>query len=85
LRCFFHGLRPVRESWKPWYIRLSFRRKILKTWRLVNETLFETRFCPGNVWISDGENFDLEELHEMHDGGEGHKIIVIEKEIIKED
>ncbi len=35
MRRFFHGLRPVRESWKPCYIRLSFRRKILKTWRLL--------------------------------------------------
>jgi hypothetical protein len=187
LRRFIGGLRPVRESWKPWYIRLSFRRKILKTWRFlmkhylkpvlalatfailaassvqadteekmiialktddfeltetdisalavgegktietesgkvidilrttdgveiyVDGELLEMNFdhdslheehmvrkhveviCDGDeecdemVWISDAEHIDLEELHEMHKGEEGHKIIVIRKEIITED
>ena len=37
------------------------------------------------VWISDDGNVDLEELHEAHENGEGHKVIVIKKEIITED
>ena len=37
------------------------------------------------IWISDDEEFDLEELHEMHEGGEGHKIIVIKKHVLVED
>ena len=37
------------------------------------------------IWISDDENIDLEELHESHQSGEGHKIIVIEKEVVSED
>ena len=41
--------------------------------------------CDEMVWISDAEHIDLEELHEMHKGEEGHKIIVIKKEIITED
>jgi len=39
--------------------------------------------CDRHVLITDGENFDLEELHDMHKSGEAHKIIVIEKEIIR--
>lgn len=37
------------------------------------------------VWTSDGEEVDLEELHEMHEGEKAHKIIVIKKEIVTED
>ena len=37
------------------------------------------------VWISDGEDIDLEEFHEMHASGEDHKVIVIKKEIFQED
>jgi len=39
------------------------------------------------VWISDGEDIDLEELHEMHMNGEGegHKVIVIKKHVVTED
>ena len=33
------------------------------------------------VLISDGEEIDFEELHEKHMGGDGHKVIVIKKEI----
>lgn len=37
------------------------------------------------IWISDDEDLDLEELHESHQSGEGHKVIVIKKEIVSED
>ena len=37
------------------------------------------------IWMSDGEEVDLEELHEMHAGGENHKVIMIKKEVIAED
>jgi len=37
------------------------------------------------IWISDDEDVDLEELHESHQSGEGHKVIVIKKEIVSED
>jgi len=39
------------------------------------------------VWVSDGEEIDLKELHEMHmDGeGEGHKVIMIKKHVVVED
>ena len=38
--------------------------------------------CSDNVvLISDGEEIDFEELHEKHMGGDGHKVIVIKKEI----
>lgn len=39
------------------------------------------------VWISEGDNIDLQELHEMHmqGEGEGHKVIVIKKHVITED
>jgi len=37
------------------------------------------------IWISDDEDLDLEELHELHQSGEGHKVIVIKKEIVSED
>jgi hypothetical protein len=37
------------------------------------------------IWISDDEDLDLEELHESHQSGKGHKVIVIKKEIVSED
>lgn len=37
------------------------------------------------VWISEGEDMDLDGLHEMHLSGEGHKIIVIRKELVTQD
>ena len=37
------------------------------------------------IWVSDGGNIDLEEIHEKHNSGEAHKVIVIRKEIITED
>jgi hypothetical protein len=37
--------------------------------------------CDKVILISDGEDIDLEELHEMHEGGDGHKIIIIKKEV----
>ena len=37
------------------------------------------------IWISDDEDLDFEELHESHQSDEGHKIIVIKKEIVSED
>ncbi len=37
------------------------------------------------VWISEDEDIDLEELHEMHQGGDTHKVIVIKKKVITED
>ena len=39
------------------------------------------------VWISEGDDIDLQELHEMHmEGkGEGHKVIVIKKHVVTED
>ena len=33
------------------------------------------------IWVSDGEDIDLEELHEMHKGEEGHQVIVIKKQV----
>jgi hypothetical protein len=45
----------------------------------------ETNCSEKMVWISDDEDFDLEELHEMHEGGEGHKIIIIKKHVVAED
>jgi hypothetical protein len=45
----------------------------------------ETSCSEKMVWISDDEEFDLEELHEMHEGGDGHKIIVIKKQVVAED
>ncbi|MDH4019197.1 MAG: hypothetical protein OEU84_06315 [Xanthomonadales bacterium] len=34
------------------------------------------------VLMSDDEDFDLEELHEAHQSGEGHKVIVIKKDTV---
>ncbi|NOR18631.1 MAG: hypothetical protein GQ538_00910 [Xanthomonadales bacterium] len=45
----------------------------------------ETSCSEKIVLISDGEEFDFEELHEMHASGEGHKIIMIKKEVLAED
>ena len=46
----------------------------------------DTTACSDRmIWISDDENIDLEELHESHQSGEGHKVIVIKKEIVSED
>jgi len=37
------------------------------------------------IWVSEDEDIDLEELHEMHQGEQGHKVIVIKKKIVTED
>ncbi len=37
------------------------------------------------IWVSDGGDIELEELHEKHKSGEAHKVIVIRKEIITKD
>ena len=37
------------------------------------------------IWVSDYGDIDLEEIHEKHNSGEAHKVIVIRKEIITED
>jgi len=37
------------------------------------------------IWVSEGGDIDLEELHEMHKGEEGHKVIVIKKQINSKD
>ena len=37
------------------------------------------------IVCDDDEDLDLEELHESHQSGEGHKVIVIKKEIVSED
>lgn len=41
--------------------------------------------CDKNVFVVSGEDFDFEELHEMHGDGENHKVIIIKKEVIVED
>ena len=41
--------------------------------------------CDEMIWISADEDIDLEELHKMHEGEEGHKFIVIKKKIITQD
>jgi hypothetical protein len=45
----------------------------------------ETSCTDKVVWISDGEDIDLEELHEVHGDGQAHKVIIIEKDVIHED
>jgi hypothetical protein len=45
----------------------------------------ETSCSEKMVFISDDENFEIEELHEMHADGKDHKIIVIRKEVVIED
>ena len=41
------------------------------------------------VWISEGDDIDLQELHEIHMDGEGksegHKVIMIKKHVVTED
>ena len=37
------------------------------------------------VWVSEGGDIDLEEIHEKHNSREAHKVIVIRKEVITED
>jgi len=37
------------------------------------------------VWVSDGDEIDLEELHKKHADGQGYKVIVIKKESDTED
>ena len=37
------------------------------------------------VWVSDDEDMDLGKLHEAHESGEGHKVIVIKKTQNKDD
>jgi len=44
-----------------------------------------TRCNEKMVWISDGADIDLEEIREMHQSGEGHKVIVIKQGIVTED
>ncbi len=41
--------------------------------------------CDETVMLFDGEDLDLERIHEMHMDGGNHKIIVIEKEVISRD
>ena len=45
----------------------------------------ETSCTDKMVWTSGDEDIDIEELHEMHGNQEGHKIIVIKKEIDTDD
>jgi hypothetical protein len=37
------------------------------------------------VFISDGEDFEIEELHQNHADGEDHKIVIIKKKVVIED
>jgi hypothetical protein len=41
--------------------------------------------CDKNVFVISADDIDLEELHEMHEDGQGHKVIMIRKEVIQED
>jgi len=44
--------------------------------------------CSDNmIWVSEGDDIDLQELHEMHMAGEGegHKVIIIKKHVVTED
>ena len=45
----------------------------------------ETSCTDKMVWMSDDGDIDIEELHEMHKNQEGHKVIVIKKEIDTDD
>jgi hypothetical protein len=45
----------------------------------------ETTCSDEMVIITDGEDFDLEELHEMHANDTDHKVIMIKKHVITED
>lgn len=44
-----------------------------------------TRCSDKMVWISDGEEMDIEALHETHGDGGEHNIIVIKKQVEKQD
>ena len=44
-----------------------------------------TRCSDQMVWISDGDEIDIEELHKKHADGKGYKVIVIKKESDTED
>ncbi|MBT8071551.1 MAG: hypothetical protein HKP21_09300 [Xanthomonadales bacterium] len=44
-----------------------------------------TRCADKMVWRSDGEEKDIEELHEMHEDSGDHKVIVIRKHAEKQD
>ena len=42
--------------------------------------------CAGEVtWVSEDGEIDIEELHMAGDGEAAHKVIVIKKEVVKED
>jgi len=42
----------------------------------------ETGHCEDKmIWVSEGEDIDLEKIHEMHNGEQGHKVIVVKKQI----
>lgn len=45
----------------------------------------ETSCSDKMVWISDDEDIDIEELHQLHKDQDGHKVIVIKKEIDTDD
>ena len=36
------------------------------------------------VWISGGDDIDLEEIHKIHQGDEDHKVMVIRKKVVTE-
>lgn len=36
------------------------------------------------VWVTEGDDIDIERIHELHQGEDGHKIMVIRKKIITE-
>jgi hypothetical protein len=36
------------------------------------------------VWVSRGDDIDLEEIHEIHQGDEDHKVMLIRKEVVTE-
>ena len=47
----------------------------------------DTKCSENMVWVSEGDDVDLEKLHEMHTGGEGeaHKVIIVKKHKIVEE
>ena len=36
------------------------------------------------VWVSEGDDIDLEEIHEIHQADEDHKVMVIRKKVVTE-
>ena len=36
------------------------------------------------VWVSEGDDIDLEEIHEIHQGDDDHKVMVIRKKVVTE-